>query len=84
MVHRSRNTRNGGGGGGRGTGTSTYFFNQECILNKFFTVCKHKSLLLQLGGWLLMNRKVYLMYLALALALTIFSPNGASGPVSNP
>ena len=34
--------------------------------------------------WLLMNRKVYLMDLCLALALTMFSPKGSSGHVSNP
>ena len=45
----------GGGGGGEGY---IHIFCQEWIFNKLFTVWKHISLL-QLGGWFLMNRKVY-------------------------
>ena len=60
----------GGGGGGI---HSRIFLVKNGYLNKSFTICKHKNLLLQLSGWFLMNIKV-----TYALALTTFSLNRAS------
>ena len=75
FAHRYKNTWNGGEVG-------SYIFGPEWIFYKTFTVWEHKSLLLQLSGWLLMNRKVSLM--DLRPSRNHILPKLGCGPVSNP
>ena len=64
-------------------GYINFFF---VVKNGFLINCLlygNKSLLLQLNGWLLMNRKVYLMDIRFSPSSNHILPKGASCPVSN-